>query len=118
MTGLELIKEYPKAGEIILQWFKDKMQDSLTDVDGLTEDLKESFKQYSIGNDHMGLMIDTNPRMLFDVFDDNSIFIVIHKEKVFSYDINNGEVIAGAWNNRKETEMAAIRQAFILLDKK
>lgn len=118
MTGLELIKEYPKAGEIILQWYKDKMQASLTDVEGITEDLKESFKQYTVGDAHMGLMIDSTPRMLFDVFDDNSIFIVIHKEKVFSYDINNGEVIAGAWNNRKETEMAAIRQAFILLDKK
>lgn len=118
MKGLELIEQYPKAGEIVLQWFKGKMQESLTDVDGLTEDLKESFKQYSIGNDHMGLMIDTNPRMLFDVFDDNSIFIEIYKKTLFSYSINQGEVVAGAWSTRKETETSAIEQAFILLDKK
>lgn len=118
MTGLELIKEYPKAGEIILQWYKDKMQASLTDVEGITEDLKESFKQYTVGDAHMGLMIDSTPRMLFDVFDDNSIFIEIFKRDRFSYSINEGEVMSGSWETRKEAELQAIEQAFIILDKK
>ena len=118
MKGLKLIKEYPKAGEIILQWFKDKMQDSITDIKDLTEDIKESFKQYSVGDDYMGLMIDTNPRMLFDVFDENSIFIEIFKKDRFSYSINEGEVMSGSWETRKEAELQAIEQAFILLNNK
>lgn len=118
MKGVELIEQYPKAGEIVLQWFKGKMQAALSEADDLTDSLKESFAEYTVSKDHMGLMIDTNPRMLFDVFDENSIFIEIYKKTLFSYSINEGEVVAGAWSIRKEAETSAIEQAFILLDKK
>lgn len=115
MKGIELIEQYPKASEVVLEWYKNKMKDSLN-ISTLSEDIKESFSDYIIGLDHISIMIDTNPRFLFDVFDEHSIFIEIFKKDRFSYDINQGEVIAGSWASRKEAELAAIEQAFKLLD--
>jgi hypothetical protein len=50
--------------------------------------------------------------VLFDVFDENNVFIQINVNKTFSYSINEGDVISGSWIIRKDAEAAAIEQAF------
>lgn len=122
MKGIELIEQYPKASEVVLEWYKNKMKDSLN-ISTLSEDIKESFSDYIIGLDHISIMIDNNPRFLFDVFDENDIYIEIFVDYKsnsanFSYTVLNDEMYSNplTYTSRKEAELAAIDQAFKLLD--
>lgn len=119
--GIELLEQYPKASEVVLEWYKNKMKDSLN-ISTLSEDIKKSFNDYIIGLDHISLMIDNNPRFLFDVLDENKVYIFIHymdvKDNVeFFYSFRNIDTNpVKLFETRKEAEMAAIEQAFKLLD--
>jgi len=117
MKALELLEKYPKAGNIINKWFLDKMLKSLN-TDTVPEEFKEYISNQPIDNQNIAVMIDNNPRVLFDVFDENNVFIQINVNKTFSYSINDGDVISGSWIIRKDAEAAAIEQAFKLLDEK
>ena len=116
MKALELLEKYPKAGKIVNKWFLDKMLKSLN-TDTVPEEFKEYISNQPIDNQNIAVMIDNNPRVLFDVFDENNVFIQINVSKTFSYSINEGDVISGSWIIRKDAEAAAIEQAFELLDK-
>lgn len=121
MKGIELIEQYPKASEVVLAWYKNKMKDSLN-ISTLSEDIKESFSDYIVGLDHISIMIDNNPRFLFDVLDENKIYIFIHymdvKDNVeFFYSFRNIDTNpVKLFETRKEAELAAMEQAFKLLD--
>ena len=116
MKALELLEKYPKAGKVVNKWFLDKMLKSLN-TDAIPEEFKEYISNQPIDNQNIAVMIDNNPRVLFDVFDENNVFIQINVNKTFSYSINEGDVISGSWIIRKDAEAAAIEQAFELLDK-
>ena len=64
MKGIELIEQYPKASEVVLEWYKNKMKDSLN-ISTLSEDIKESFSDYIIGLDHISIMIDNKVIIIF-----------------------------------------------------
>jgi hypothetical protein len=117
MKALELLETYPKAGKIVNDWFLDKMLKSLN-TDAIPEEFKEYISNQPIDNQNIAVMIDNNPRVLFDVFDENNVFIQINVNKTFSYSINEGDVISGSWRIRKDAEAAAIESAFELLDEK
>jgi hypothetical protein len=116
MKALELLEKYPKSGKVVNKWFLDKMLKSLN-TDTVPEEFKEYISNQPIDNQNIAVMIDNNPRVLFDVFDENNVFIQINVSKTFSYSINEGDVISGSWIIRKDAEAAAIEQAFELLDK-
>lgn len=120
--GIELLEQYPKASEVVLEWYKNKMKDSLN-ISTLSEDIKESFNDYIIGLDHISLMIDNNPRFLFDVLDENDIYVEIlvdykSNSAKFNYTVVNDEMYSNpnTYSSRRNAEMAAIEQAFKLLD--
>jgi len=117
MKAGELLEKYPKAGKVVNDWFMNKMIKSLN-TSTMGEEFKEYINTHSINNKHITLAIDANPHVLFDVFDNNDVFIQINISPSFSYSINEGEVMAGSWDTRKEAEYAAIESAFELLDKK
>ena len=117
MKALELLETYPKAGKVVNDWFLDKMLKSLN-TDAIPEEFKEYISNQPIDNQNIAVMIDNNPRVLFDVFDENNVFIQINVNKTFSYSINEGDVISGSWGIRKDAEAAAIESAFELLDEK
>jgi len=77
-------------------------------------------RETGIEDDKLSIMIDSNPRMLLDVFDDNEIFIFIDmKDSKFEYHINGlSFFLDGSWNTRKEAELFAIDSAFKLLENK
>jgi hypothetical protein len=121
MSGLELLETYPKAAEIIKQFFVNQLVDSLNDAD-LPEDFKEFAREQEIGNERVGTLIDNQPRGLFDVFDANSVYIeitVIIGEKVFFiYHINGVVNNTPPYYVRKEAEASAIEKAFQILNDK
>ena len=121
MTGLALLQHHPLACKVIKDWFYSKMIESLKD-----ESITEEFKQYMIDqgveDDKVGILIDANPRMLFDVYDANEIFIEIYTSNIplkWTAMINrNAFSDVRDYNNRKEAEIAAIEEAFKLLEEK
>lgn len=117
MTTLELVQNYPDATNVVREWFVNKMMESIKESDA-PEEFKQMMRDQGIDDDRLVAMMDASPRLLLDVLDQNDVIIQINAGKVFSYSINEGEVIAGGWNNRREAERAAIEQAFIMLDAK
>lgn len=113
---LELLQQHPETTKLIQAWYLEKMLESFKD-ESVPEDFKEMMRATPIDEDKISKMIDGAPRLLFDFFDDNNIIIQINTGKVFAYSINEGEVISGGWDNRKEAEYAAITAAFELLEK-
>ena len=120
MKMLELLKENPKTAIVIKQWFLEKMLESLKD-ESLPEDFKNYVREQGIDDDKIAKMVEGSPRSLFDVFDDHKVFIQINaysSSSSFSYFINDGDMVSGGWTERKEAELAAIIQAFKLLEEK
>ena len=115
MSGIELLEKYPLAANVIKASILEKMIESFKD-DSVPDEFKEHMRQQGVEDDKVAVMIDVQPRFLFDVFDDNSVFIQINVFNTFSYSINEGEVISGSWETRKEAEKAAIEAAFDVLE--
>jgi hypothetical protein len=122
MTGLELLEKYPLAKKVVKDWFMKTMLESFKD-----ENVPEEFKQFmleeGIEDDKVGKLIDVNVRILFDVFDENDIFINIIKEDstkfMWGYVDTTGNYIKnGLVKTRKEAEHAAIEKAFEILEAK
>jgi len=116
MEGLELLEKYPLAAKVVKDWFMEQMLESFKD-----ETVPEGFKQYmleqGVENDKVAKMIDANPRMLLDVFDENGIVIetLLYPSKEFTVIIGR-QPTTNFWKTRKEAELFAIEAAFEILE--
>ena len=116
MKGIELLEKYPESAKIIRAWFLEKMIESLQTAD-VPDEFKDMMRETGIEDDKLSIMIDSNPRMLLDVFDDNDIIISISYSSKFMIAINgfdHGE----RYKTRKEAELVAIDAAFEILENK
>jgi hypothetical protein len=129
MKSIELLKKYPLSTEVVREWFIQKMIESVKGDTTVPEDFKNFMIEQGIPNDTLCIFIDSNPRSLFDVFDENDIIIYFmifsSPEGVkFSAAIHtgNGEVkpntIGDQYKTRKEAELVAVEAAFEILEKK
>jgi hypothetical protein len=119
---LELLEKNPQATEVVKSYYLDVMLASLND-DSLPDNFKDFVRQQGIDNDKIAKIIDGSPRNLFDVFDENSLFIeTMYMEGAFHYTINNGENVILSnpqpYKTRKECDRAVIEEAFKLLNDK
>jgi hypothetical protein len=124
MNSLELLETYSKAGAVIKKHYLEFMLESLND-DNLPDNFKDFVREQGIDNDKIAAIIDSAPRGLFDVFDNNGIYIEIlvdYKDDViFTYTVRNLDVMYTEpikYNTRKESELAAVTEAFKLLNDK
>jgi hypothetical protein len=117
MKGLELLETYPLSAEVVRASFMQKMIQSVKGDDAVPEDFKNFMIEQGIENDKMAIMIDANPRMLFDVFDENDIVIetLLYPSKEFTIKIGN-QATTNSWKTRKEAELFAIDAAFEMLE--
>jgi len=116
---LELLKKYPKAAVVVKSHFLEIMLESLN-TDSLPDDFKEHVRVQGINDDMVKKVLEKAPRNLFDVFDDNGIFINItfdHEDRIFRYSVD-GEVDSQNYLFRRAAEEAAITEAFSLLNQK
>ena len=112
---IKLLKDYPKAGEVIKNHFLNEMLNSLNDAN-LPEDFKEHVRAQSIDDERIANMLGSAPRALFDAFDENGIHIsIIFDTDVFKWAVNdkNGDKV---YLFRKFAEHAAVEEAFKLLN--
>ena len=102
---------------MIKQWFLDKLLESLKD-DSIPENFKEFVRAQDMETDKIATMIEANPRVLFDVFDEHKIYIDIScLNDKFLWGIND-DMRNSVYKTRKEAEKAAIEQAFQMLNDK
>ena len=119
MEGLELLEKYPLAAKVVKDWFMEQMLESFKD-----ETVPEGFKQYmleqGVENDKVAKMIDANPRMLLDVFDENDISINIirtnNSTEEWDWALVPGPQENSVCKSRKEAELFAIEAAFEILE--
>jgi hypothetical protein len=116
MSGLELLEKHPRSGEVIRAWFLKQMFESFNDED-VPDEFKDFMREQGVENDKVGKMIDINPRMLLDVFDENDIVIEtsLYPNGEFTIKIGN-EATTNSWKTRKDAEAFAIEAAFELLE--
>jgi hypothetical protein len=121
MKGLELLKEHPHTANLIKKWFVSSMVNSLSGAE-LPDDFKNYMLEQGVDDEKLAILIDANPRMLFDVFDENKIYITISRgAKSFMFgwcDEDEFYLRDDPYSTRKECEMAAIVIAFGMLEKK
>lgn len=116
---LELLNKYPKAAVVVRAYFLNIMIDSLN-TDNLPEDFKDHVRTQGISDDMLNKVLEKAPRNLFDVFDDNDVFINVtfnHQDRIFSYSVNE-EINSQNYIFRKAAEQDAIANAFLTLNKK
>jgi len=118
MTGLEMLEKYPLSGALIRAWFLEKMLESL-ETNAVSDEFKDMMREAGIENDKISILIDVNPRMLLDVFDDELIFIetFLYPDNTFSCKIGK-QATTNSWKTRKEAELFAIEAAFEILEEK
>jgi hypothetical protein len=116
MKGIELLENNPLSATLIREWFLEKMLESL-DTASVPDDFKEMMRSAGIENDKIATLIDVNPRMLLDVFDNNDIIIVIgfHANIGFTWHVDDISHQLG-YNTRKEAEISAIITEFGILE--
>lgn len=125
MKAVELLETYPRAAEVINEFYHTKMIESMNTPD-VSQEYKDLLKEQEFDNEYVATFVDANPRMLFDVFDSNSVYIEIlvdltKDDALFSYIIDGdvmGNVEAVLYNSRIEAEKVAIEKAFQLLNDK
>lgn len=116
----KLFKDYPKACEIVKQWFLERMLESFKD-EAVPEDFKEHVRKQGIPTDQVEKIIGSNPRSLFQVFDDNKLFIEIRlnmeEGPEFSWGVN-GNKVDDWYPTRTEAELKAVVECLKQLNEK
>lgn len=113
----KLLENYPNATEVIRSWFMDQLVSSFKDQ-SVPEEFKEFMRQQGIADDKIVKIVESNPRVLFDVFDDNGLIInVIHTGNGFSWNVADVKSIS-LYSSRKDAEVDVIEIAFKMLDEK
>ena len=122
MNGLEVLEKYPLAKNVVKDWFMRTMLESFKD-ENVPEEFKQFMLEQGIEDDKVGKLIDVNVRILFDVFDENEIYINITKGEsnyfMWGYADDTRQYIKdGLVKTRKEAEHAAVEAAFDILETK
>ena len=118
MKGIDLLQKHTASAVVIRAWFLEKMIESLQTSD-VPDDFKNMMRETGIEDDKLAIMIDANPRMLLDVFDENDIVIetLLYPSKEFTVIICR-QATTNFWKTRKEAELFAIEAAFEILENK
>jgi mRNA-degrading endonuclease RelE of RelBE toxin-antitoxin system len=118
MNGLDLLEKYPLAANVVKDWFMRSMLESFKD-ENVPEEFKQFMLEQGIEDDKVGKLIDVNVRILFDVFDENDIIIIIkyHDNFGFTWAVEEADE-QSFYKTRKEAEHFAVEVAFDILETK
>lgn len=118
MKAIELLNANPKTAEVIRAWFMEKMIESIKTAQDVPEEFKDYMRQQGIDNEKLSIMIDAQPRSLFEVFDTKEIFInVFYIVGKFHAQISDNDAETEA-TTRRDAEAGIIEHAFRILEEK
>jgi mRNA-degrading endonuclease RelE of RelBE toxin-antitoxin system len=118
MDGITLLKKHPLAAKVIKDWFMKSMLESFKD-ENVPEEFKQFMLEQGVEDDKVAKLIDVNVRILFDVFDENDIIIIIkyHDNFGFTWAVEEADE-QSFYKTRKEAEHFAVEVAFDILETK
>lgn len=116
MYTVELLNESKFAKPVILNWFKQQMLNSFQGTE-LTKEQIEQYIEDTLAEKTFVELININPRMMFDVFDENEIFIRIIPDNNFFFSCIDDEK-STRHKKRKEAELSGIIEATKILNNK
>jgi hypothetical protein len=94
------------------------MIESMKDADNIPDEFKEFMREQGIDNEKLSIMIDAQPRSLFEVFDAKEIFInVFYVVGKFHAQISDNDAETEA-TIRKDAEAGIIEHAFRILEER
>lgn len=117
MKAHELLENYPIAGRIIIEYYKEAMRGGANLSPELEEFLTDELVTKSVS-----ITIETNPRTLLDLLDKNGIYgtLVITYEDgkpIFAVDID-GAISEVKFDNRHDAERHLVENAIQMLNNK
>jgi len=116
MYTVELLNESKFAKPVILNWFKQQMLNSFQGTE-LTKEQIEQYIEDTLAEKTFVELININPRMMFDVFDENEIYIRIIPNNVLYFSRVDLEEHVEK-DTRKEAELSGIIEATKILNNK
>ena len=114
---IEVLKQYPKAAQVMKDYYIDLMIESSQD---LPDHFREFLEERGLEMSNIADMMAAAPRNLFDVFDEYGIIISITYDKAaskFCYFVNEYEN-KEHFDTRKEADKDAVQTALLLLEAK
>jgi hypothetical protein len=119
MKTNELLEKHPLTTEVIRKWFFNQMIKSIEIAEDVPEEFKQAMMQEGVSNERLSILIDAQPRTLFDVFDENNIIIVIkyHDNFGFTWAVEEADE-QSFYKTRREAESFAIEAAFEILEQR
>jgi hypothetical protein len=113
----KLLEQHPLSTEIIRKWFFNQMLASIEVAQEVPEEFKEAMLKEGVTNERLAILIEAQPRSLFDCFDENNIIIIIkyHDNFGFTYSVEEADE-NNFFKNRKDAELEAIDIAFEILE--
>ncbi len=114
---IEVLKEHPKAAEVMKDYYIDLMIESAQD---LPAHFREFLQDKGLEMSNIADMMDAAPRNLFDVFDKYEIIISITYDRTaskFCYFVNEYQDKTH-FDTRKEADLDAVQTALTLLEAK
>lgn len=114
---IEILKENPEAAKIIHDYYVNLMIESSRD---LPSHFREFVQEQGLEMSNIAAMMETAPRNLFDVFDEQGIIISVTYDRSsnkFCYFVNQYENKA-QFDSRKEADKDAVKAAIKVLQEK
>ena len=119
MKTEELLNNNPLSKELIRQWFFNKMTETIDDDIEVPQDFRDAMIKEGISDILLKKHIEVNPRCLFEIFDENELFIDISRKKMqFTFDVNSKQIENKYFMFRKDAETNAIIYTMSLLEYK
>ena len=81
MNGQELLEKFPKVTELTRQWYKGQVLKASSIAE--SPEYKQYLEEFAVKDELLVTVLNENPRALFDVFDENKVFIFIIFTPVF-----------------------------------
>lgn len=114
---LQLLRDNANTTEVVKDWFMSQMIGSFKDQ-SVPQDFKDYMKAQGVSDDHIVMILEANPRILFDVFDNNELIInVIHTGNGFIWDVADVKSVK-LYSSRKQAEIDAVTRAYEMLNDK
>ena len=112
----ELLESHPLTAKLIREHYTKSWLDSIEKSSHLPDDFLEFAKAFELDNDKIALIVQDQPRGLFDFFDNQSVRLwTKYTAKGWQIYINKVS-FGGNFTERREAERYCVEQAFKILE--
>jgi hypothetical protein len=114
----ELLENHPLTAKLIREYYTKNWIEHIEKASHLPEDFLEFAKTFELDNEKIALILQDQPRGLFDFFDNQSVRVwTKYTEKGWQIHIDKVKH-GGNFTERRDAESYGVEQAFKILEEK